>query len=121
MIESILPWPISSRLRALVMGGLIVTVLGGFHGQFHSFALAETLTEEHEVVSGVLKSVDLTAKRGVITTDLGTQVPFEITKPELFINLSVGQRVTLKLDKNGRALRVMDNAAPELPPPSAPR
>lgn len=121
MIEDTLPCRIPSRLRSLVMGGMIVSALGGFHGQLQTHVFAETLTEEHEVVSGVLKSMDLPEKRGVITTDLGTQVRFEITKPELFINLSIGQRVTLKLDKQGRALRVMDNAAPELPPPSAPK
>ncbi|MCC2641408.1 MAG: exported protein of unknown function [Nitrospira sp.] len=121
MIENILPGNRLSRVRELVTGGVILILLSSFPGPLHSLAQAETLSEDNEVVSGLLKSVDLPAKRGVITTDLGTQVPFEITKPELFINLSVGQRVTLKLDKQGRAIRVMDNAAPELPPPSAPR
>jgi hypothetical protein len=121
MIEETLPCRIPSRLRVLVLGGMIVALLLGFQALLYTPVLAETPAEDHEVVSGVLNSVNLPEKRGVITTDLGTQVPFEITKPELFINLSVGQRVTLKLDKQGRALRVMDNAAPELPPPSAPR
>lgn len=121
MIEDALACRMPSRLRVLAMGGMVALLLLGFQAPLSTLVLAETPAEDHEVVSGVLRSLNLPEKRGVIATDLGTQVPFEITKPELFINLSVGQRVTLKLDKQGRALRVMDNAAPELPPPSVPR
>jgi hypothetical protein len=72
-------------------------------------------------VSGTLKTLDLQGKTGTLTTDLGKQVAFIIVKPELFMNLTPLQRVTIKMDKEGRAIRVMDTAAPELPPPSLPK
>mgnify|MGYP000116619193 CR=1 FL=1 len=50
--------------------------------------------------------------------DLGREVLFHIQKPELFVHLSVGQRITIKLDAGQRAVGVMEAAAPELPPPS---
>jgi hypothetical protein len=83
-----------------------------------SLVFAEAISDDFDTVSGKLDQVNVAEKKGTITTDLGKQVVFQITKPELFLNLSPGQRVTLKLDKQGRAVRVMDNAAPELPPPS---
>jgi hypothetical protein len=83
-----------------------------------SLVFAEANSDDFDTVSGKLDQVNVAEKKGTITTDLGKQVVFQITKPELFLNLSPGQRVTLKLDKQGRAVRVMDNAAPELPPPS---
>lgn len=78
-------------------------------------------SEKYETVSGILEKVDLVKNEGLITTDLGREVPFEIVKPELFLNLSAGQRITLKLDAGHRAIRVMESAAPELPPPAAPQ
>ena len=86
-----------------------------------AIVLAEAGADNYETVSGTLGKLDLTAKTGTITTDLGKQIVFTIVKPELFINLSQGQRGTLKLDQQNRAIRVMDSAAPELPPPASPR
>lgn len=85
------------------------------------YLFAEAAAEEYETVSGILGKVDLVQNKGLITTDLGREVTFEIVKPELFLNLSPGQRVTLKLDTRQRAIRVMESTAPELPPPSTPR
>ncbi len=116
---------IASALRGLVMGAILGgTLLGTFMAlQINRLPAvhAETSSEEYETVSGTLASVNVTEKKGTLTTDLGKQVAFQIVKPELFINLSPGQRITLKLDKQSRAVRVMDNAAPELPPPTLPR
>lgn len=113
-----------SALRGIVLGamagGLLFGMLADFPMQRLANAQAE-IAEDYDTVSGTLGMVNVAEKKGSITTDLGKQVAFQIAKPELFINLSVGQRVTLKLDKQGRAVRVMDNAAPELPPPSSPK
>ena len=113
-----------SALRIILMTGTLGGILGTMAGlPIHQppTVLAETGAEEFETVSGILSTVNVAEKKGMIKTDLGKQVAFQIVKPELFINLSVGQRVTLKLDKEGRAVRVSNDAAPELPPPSAPR
>ncbi len=125
MPEHTLARRIQSVLRGMVMGGIVGGILFGTLVEFHALrltpVLAEAPVEDYDTVSGILGAVNLAEKKGTITTDLGKQVAFQIVKPELFINLSVGQRITLKLDKNGRAVRVMDNAAPELPPPSSPK
>lgn len=117
---------ISLSIRQMVMGCIMGTILfaavAEFNVHFASVVLAQTTAEEFDTVSGRLDQVNVAEKKGTLTTDVGKQVAFQITKPELFMNLSPGQRVTLKLDKQGRAVRVMDNAAPELPPPpSGPR
>ena len=111
-----------TMLRGCLMAGLLFTAVVDFHNHQLKSVLAEAADEEYDTVSGTLDRIDVAEKKGAITTDLGKHVSFQIPKPELFLNLSPGQRVTLKLDKQGRAVRVMDNAAPELPPPpSGPR
>lgn len=111
-------------LRGIVMGGITAGLLFGTLTEFQIHRLAPVhaeTAEAYDTVSGKLGTVNLADKKGTLTTDVGKEVAFQIVKPELFINLSVGQRITLKLDKQGRAVRVMDNAAPELPPPSIPK
>ncbi len=85
--------------------------------QPQAYLIAGAALDPQDTVSGVLAKVDLTEKQGLLTTDLGREVAFKIPKPELFLNLSVGQRVTLKLDDRQQAIRVMDTTAPEIPPP----
>lgn len=111
-------------LRGIALGGVAAALLFGTLAEVQIHRLpkvhAET-AENYDTVSGTLGMVNVAEKKGTLTTDVGKEVAFQIVKPELFINLSVGQRVTLKLDKQGRAVRVMESAAPELPPPSVPR
>ncbi len=80
-----------------------------------SFLIADTTPYPQEAVSGKLLQLDLTQKEGRLSTDLGREVLFHIPKPELFVHLSVGQRVTIKLDAGQQAVGVMETAAPELP------
>ena len=109
-------------LRGIALGGIAAALLFGTLAEVQIHRLpkvhAET-AENYDTVSGTLGMVNVA--EGHPTTDVGKEVAFQIVKPELFINLSVGQRVTLKLDKQGRAVRVMESAAPESPPPSVPR
>lgn len=106
-----------ARWLAWLTFAAFTTVPGHLPQSLH----AETPPSEYETVSGTLKTLDLQGKTGTLTTDLGKQVAFIIVKPELFMNLTPLQRVTIKMDKEGRAIRVMDTAAPELPPPSLPK
>lgn len=111
-------------LRGMLWGGLAGALLFGSLAEVQIHRLSAVHAEtaaDHDTVSGTLSLIDMAQQRGVVTTDLGKDVAFQIAKPELFTNLSVGQRITLKLDHQGRAVRVIDNAAPELPPPSGPR
>lgn len=84
------------------------------------FLTADATSPHQEPVSGKLLQLDLAKREGRLRTDLGRDVFFHIPKPELFVHLSVGQRITIKLDEGQQAVGVMETAAPELPPPSPP-
>jgi hypothetical protein len=66
------------------------------------------------VVSGTLVKLDLESLRGLLTTDLGKPVFFDVPKAYLFENVTVGARITLQLDEQGRAVKVMDTSLPDL-------
>ncbi|WP_447987439.1 hypothetical protein [Nitrospira sp. Nam74] len=72
------------------------------------------------VVSGTLEELDLTRMKGLLKTDLGKPIFFQVTKPQLFEHLSVGQKVTIQVDQDGRATKVIDMPVPELKQPLAP-
>src|SRR5690242_19224362 len=66
------------------------------------------------LVSGTLLKLDLTAGRGLLRTDLGCPIYFDVPNAYLFDNVIVGARIALRLDEDGRALKVMDTAIPAL-------
>ena len=76
--------------------------------------------ESGMVVSGTLEELDLTRMKGLLKTDLGKPIFFQVTKPQLFEHLSVGQKVTIQVDQEGRATKVIDMPVPELKQPLAP-
>ena len=62
------------------------------------------------VVSGILLKLDLKNNRGLLTTDLGGPIYFDVPKAYLFEDVTVGARISLRLDEDGRALKVMDTS-----------
>jgi hypothetical protein len=66
------------------------------------------------LVSGTLLKLDLTAGRGMLRTDLGRPIYFDVPKAYLFENVIVGARIALRLDDQGRALKVMDTSLPDM-------
>jgi hypothetical protein len=66
------------------------------------------------LVSGTLSKLDLSNGRGLLTTDLGRPIYFDVPKAYLFENVTVGARIALRLDEYGRALRVMDTSIPDV-------
>lgn len=82
------------------------------------FLTADSASHQPEALSGKLLQLDFDKKEGRLSTDLGREVLFHIPKPELFGHLSVGQRVTIKLDARQQAVAVMETITPELPSPS---
>ena len=66
------------------------------------------------LVSGTLLKLDLAAGRGMLRTDLGRPIYFDVPKAYLFENVIVGARIALRLDDQGRALKVMDTSLPDL-------
>lgn len=72
-------------------------------------ATATALVQEEiqQVVSGTLTQLDLVGMKGALNTDLGQPVLFDITKPQLFEHLSLGSRVTIEMNDDGGADRVV--------------
>ena len=75
---------------------------------------------QHEV-SGTLAKLDVPAGKGVLMTDLQKPIFFRLDRPDLFERLSIGDRVTMQLDSDGRVLKVIETLPAEVhePPPPA--
>lgn len=80
--------------------------------------LSATTTTSPGVVTGTLTKLDLTGNKGEISTDLGTAILFDITKPQLFQDLSLGRRVTIEMDGEGGANKVIGAFMADIVPPS---
>jgi len=65
-------------------------------------------------VTGTLSELDLPNKKGLLRTDEGKPIHLEIKNPELFQNLSVGDRLTIHFTEDGQADQVMGMSVPEL-------
>jgi hypothetical protein len=100
-------------------GVLLVMVLIGLPGMSASAEVPVGGESEQSgmVVSGTLEELDLTRMKGLLKTDLGKPIFFQVTKPQLFERLSVGQKVTIQVDQEGRATKVIDTPIPELKQP----
>lgn len=81
------------------------------------FLAADRPEPPAEAVSGRLEDMNLEQRTGRLTTDTGKTLSFSIPNPALFRNLSVGERLTVKLDAQQRAVGVMEQSPPEMPPP----
>ena len=77
---------------------------------------AEAAEAPLHLVSGTLLKLDLDAGRGLLKTDLGRPIYFDVPNAYLFENVIVGARIALRLDDQGRAVRVMDTSIPDLVP-----
>jgi cold shock CspA family protein len=69
------------------------------------------------VVTGTLDQLDFNSGKGLLKTDLGKPIFFQIVRPEIFRRLSVGQRVTIGVNEQGHAIKVMEIPPVELPSP----
>ena len=75
--------------------------------------------EPLQTVSGILAMLDVTTGKGMLKTDLGKPVFFDFNRPDLFTGLSIGNRVAIQLDKEGRAVKAIEALPAEVhePPP----
>jgi hypothetical protein len=105
MINRRLPTRISTVLFALALGAVMT---------WPPPAKAEGTDGPLHLVSGTLLKLDLAAGRGLLRTDLGRPIHFDVPKAYLFENVIVGAHIALRLDDQGRALKVMDTAIPDL-------
>jgi len=88
-----------------------------------AFAMGEaggsSADQKKLTVTGMVEKLDLSAKKGMLTTPAGKPVFFQIVKPELFQGISVGQEITIQMDEHGRAIKAIDSQSiPELPAPT---
>lgn len=72
------------------------------------------------LVAGTLSKLDLPNGKGLLTTDLGRPIYFDVTKAYLFENVTVGARIAMRLDRYGHAVRVMDASIPDVVPQGRP-
>ena len=105
MINRMIPIKVSSVFSAVVLAAIMSQPVPAF---------AEGTDGPLHLVSGTLLKLDLTAGRGLLRTDLGRPIYFDVPKAYLFENVIVGARIALRLDDQGRALKVMDTAVPDL-------
>lgn len=91
----------------------IILLMAPHAAVFGEDRLSDQNQGTREVVSGTLIKLDLSSMKGLVETDLGRPVFFEITKPHLFENLSPGDRVTVELDNHGQANKVIGASVPE--------
>jgi hypothetical protein len=108
----------------MLCASLMVALLAGLpalsSGQSDNTVALEQLPAQHEV-SGTLAKLDVAAGKGMLMTDLQKPIFFRLDRPELFERLSVGDRVTMQLDDEGRVLKVIETLPAEVhePPPPA--
>jgi hypothetical protein len=95
-----IPWVFAVTLMSIPVA---TAVMGG-----------EAKESELHLVSGILLKLDLENNRGLLTTDLGRPIYFDVPKAYLFENVTVGARISLRLDEEGRALKVMDTSIPDV-------
>lgn len=96
-----------------IMTALLGTVLATALGQSAALGV-EPVEGPLHLVSGTLLKLDLATGRGLLRTDLGRPIYFDVPKAYLFENVIVGARIALRLDDEGRAVRVMDTSIPDL-------
>src|SRR5215217_1641199 len=90
------------------------------HGGDRLGTVAAANSEEPlQTVSGILAMLDVTTGKGMLKTDLGKPVFFDFNRPDLFTGLSIGNRVAIQLDKEGRAVKAIEALPAEVhePPP----
>ena len=78
-------------------------------------ASPELMDKESYVVIGTLEELDLSTMSGRINTDLKRTVAFTMTRPDLFKDLAVGDRIAVRLNDRGQVIKVMETTVPELP------
>ncbi|GJL62514.1 MAG: hypothetical protein NPIRA04_11680 [Nitrospirales bacterium] len=88
----------------------------GLHGTAHAQVPSST-NQQEKVVSGILKKWDVKEHQGMILTDLGEPVFFDIPQTNRMTKLSQGQQVTAKFDLQGNLITIIETPVPELKHP----
>lgn len=105
-----------ARTRTMCAWIAAVLILGAASWSQQRVGVAEPGDAGLHLVAGTLSKLDLRSGTGILTTDLGQPVYFEVAKAYLFENVTVGARITVRLDREGQAVRVMDTSIPDVVP-----
>ncbi len=71
--------------------------------------------EQGEVVTGVLTEYDKAEMQASVQTDVERVVRVKVVNPELFQRLSIGARISVRINDRGEAVKVIEVPLPELP------
>jgi len=111
---------VKERTMRLILVLFIILLTDGMYTSGGAADSAGDLSRDQQngnVVTGTLEELDLKKHKGRLKTDIGKPIYFQVSKPELYERLSVGQQVTVQLDDEGRAIKVIDTPVPELKQP----
>jgi hypothetical protein len=110
-----------SLLVTLLASILFACLFFPIPGRSENSRLALEQPQAQLRVSGTLAKLDISAGKGMLMTDLEKPIFFRIDRPELFERLSIGDRVTMQLDEDGRVIKVIETLPAEVhePPPPA--
>ncbi len=95
-------------------------VLGATFLSRETVGQAEPADAGLHLVAGTLSKLDLPNGRGVLTTDLGRPIYFDVPNAYLFENVTVGARIAIRLDRYAHAVRVMDTSVADVVQPEGP-
>jgi hypothetical protein len=70
-----------------------------------------------QIFSGTVEAVDEAQAKITVKNDLGQDVPLQLLNPDLLKGISVGDRVSVQLEKPGVAKKIAKLTVPELPAP----
>ena len=104
-------WLLLVLMGAVSLGGLMET---SAWAQTSSAMAAE---RKSAFASGTIEAIDAKLMTIKLKTDTGKGLVLKVAKPDLLQELTVGDRVTVELDGDGKAKKIMKSALPELPPP----
>jgi len=115
---------VAAYRSVMLRGSLCAIVLVLLWGPLTSPAEEPVAVEQSDAqlrVTGKLAKLDIAAGKGMLLTDLEKPIFFRLDRPDLFERFSIGDRVTMQLDEEGRVLKVIETLPAEVhePPPPA--
>jgi hypothetical protein len=96
------------------VAGVCLVVLMSMLAPMHGVGSQE---DEGEVVTGILTEFNGTDMQAAIRTDVERVVRVKVVKPELFQRLSIGTRISVRINNRGEAIKVIEAPIPELTSP----
>jgi hypothetical protein len=118
--ESSVSWSIRGFERLITAAVLLASCFypSLIRGNDTQVALEEP--QAQHTVTGTLAKLDMSAGKGMLMTDLEKPIFFRLDRPELFQRLSIGDRVTMQLDEDGRVVKVIETLPAEVHEPLPP-